>query len=438
MLNSVRRALLILVGLTLPIEGLGTFSAAGYPISLNKLAVGMLLAFAVVSLPMTTRAIPWNRKHPWVIAFLIFGVATAGFQSVLRGGLPYTQLVVLLFSFAAVVIFYFLIPYVVTSRRDLDLFLWSLALGAMCSVLAGFVFGPVNEEASGRFAGSTANPNTLALNLSTILPLAFALLFSPRSLFGKFVLLGAISLSVAGVVTSLSRSAIVSLAAMWGLWVVRFRRANALHLLVPTIAIAAGIFWFAPAALEERMSQVSTDSRDGSIQTRIAQYYWAMDAFIKHPIGGVGLQQFAPYMAKREKRIPANVVHNAYLGVAAEMGLLGLVPIVALSLLAWKDYSLVLRIARSLRELKDDQLEVLAQRASFAQIAYLGTLLAAQFHPTLRDKAFWLMLALSSTLVVLVRERARELSAEDSVADPMSGPFSIEHGSARPVGVSGH
>jgi len=438
MLDSVRRALLVLVGLTLPIEGLGTFSAAGYPISLNKLASGMLLAFAIVSMPIVGRGIPWNRKHPWVIAFVVFGVTAAGLQSALRGGLPYTQLAVLLFSFAAVVIFYFLIPYVITNRRDLDLFLWSLALGAVFSVASGFLLGPVHEEASGRFTGSTTNPNSLALNLTAILPLTFSLFFSPRRPLGKLILLGSIALSVVGVVISLSRSALVALAAMWGLWVVRFRRGHMLHLLVPTVAIAGGIFLFAPAALEERMSHLSDTTRDGSLQTRVAQYYWAVDAFIKHPIGGVGLQQFRPYMAEREKRMPANVVHNAYLGVAAEMGLLGLIPVVALSLLAWFDYSLVLRIARGLRTLKDGQLEALAQRASFAQIGYLGTLLAAQFHPTLRDKAFWLMLGLSSTLVMLAKQRARELSAGAPAEDP--AVFSVEaaHTSAVQIGAPGH
>ena len=72
---TIQRALLVLLGITLPIEGLGTFSIAGYPVGLNKAATGALLFFAFATWPMTRRPLRFERRgtlsvalRPWPAA----------------------------------------------------------------------------------------------------------------------------------------------------------------------------------------------------------------------------------------------------------------------------------------------------------------------------------------------------------------------------------
>jgi hypothetical protein len=421
--NALRRGLLVFVGFTLPIEGLGTFSLAGFAMTPNKVATALLLAFALVNWPLTGRAIPWDRKHPWVIAFFVFGVGLAAIQSVVKGGFPVSILIKLIVSFVAVGLFYFLIPYVVTSRRDLNVFLGSLAVGAIFAVGASFVFGEVRHEVSGRFTGSTTNPNILANNLVAILPMSFALFFSSKMGLRKLVLLGSVVISTGGIVATASRSAFLSLVGMWGFWALRFRRLDAIKYIVPTIFLAIGVSFTLPDRFQERVLGMANPDFVEHLdrESRWVRGYWGLRTFVEHPLAGVGLQQFPLHMA-REYQLSHGVIHNTYLNVAADMGILGLIPLMVLMTMAWRDFSRVVHTERRWRGLGDPDLTEIGQRAAFIQIAYLGTLIAALFHPTLRDKPVWLLLGLSSTVVALARARVTELQGAESAPSPEASP----------------
>ncbi len=409
MFDATRRILLLFVGFTIPMQSMGTFRVGGYPLGPNKIATGLLLILAVVAWGVTGRGVPWNRKHAWVIVFAV-SVVAAGLSALLTEGLPASRVAILWSSYAAVLIFSFLLPYAVRAPRDLSLLLGGLVLGAVTTIVGGL--GGAEDLAAGRFAGTEVNPNNLAAGLVVALPVMFAFLFSSPSMLRKVFFLLASVLALGGIVLSVSRAAMLSLVGMWGLWALYFRRLDTLRYFVPTVILAIGVLVLAPQSFYERMGTIAPQEaqQESSAQKRLLMDYWAARAMLENPILGVGLYKTGEFANRRDPRIGrGHAVHHAYLQVGAEFGLLGLVPMIMFTVLTWLDYSLVRRTARAPDLRRDPALRLFAWWATFLQIAFFGVVIFAQFHPTTRDKSFWLLIGLSSALVAMTRDRVREL-----------------------------
>ena len=436
MIVAARYLLLLAVGFTLPIEGLGTVSIAGYPVGLNKASTAALLLFAVLEWLATRRSLHWNRKHPWVLAFA-GGVLISGALAVLLRGQPPAGVAINLTSYFAVFLFCFLIPYVARDSRGVRVLLTGVAMGAVFSVLAGFLFDfapPAQEAASGRYTGSTANPNTLASNQVVALPLTGALLFAASSWLTKILLVGAIGIELGGLIASLSRAGVVAVVAMGGLCVIRFAKPTNVRYLFPMILVAAAALLAAPAQFYDRLETMSTEERqyDGSIQKRVIGWEWGMRAFGSNPLMGVGLNQVGTWAHPHEPvLLPGDAVHNTWISIAGEMGLLGLVPFLGITLLTWGDFSRVRRLARREPHRGDPEFRVLAERATFCQIALAGAVVFSQFGIGDRSKSFWLLVGLSTALVWMAQRRAQTLSeaapASSASPDPVAvaGPARI-------------
>ena len=97
---------------------------------------------------------------------------------------------------------------------------------------------------------------------------------------------------------------------------------------------------------------------------------------------------------------------HAFLQVAAEQGTFGLIPFLMLHWLCWRDLSAVWRVGRHNRK-KIPRLGAIATRAAMVQTGFVGLLVVAQFQPTLRHKALWLVFALSTILVRIVQAEMR-------------------------------
>ena len=185
------------------------------------------------------------------------------------------------------------------------------------------------------FAGNTvvatlpyANPSDFAFILATTVPLSFWLLgASPR---WRIPLLGVIGLISAATVLSLSRGTIVGLAAGMA-WMVFVDRRHVrlvlggglLALLVALLVIRSDPSRFETALLyKEKVA-------DYNVTTRYDAWSAAAELAVEKPLLGVGPGNFRFYYNELTDR-PAGthnlyVAHNAYLDVAAELGLVGMV-----------------------------------------------------------------------------------------------------------------
>lgn len=172
-----------------------------------------------------------------------------------------------------------------------------------------------------------ANPSDFAFILATTVPLAFWLLgASPR---WRLPLLGVVALIAAAIVLSLSRGTIVGLAA--GLaWMVLVDRRHVrlvlggglLALLVAVLVIRSDPSRFETALLYKQKVA------DYNVTTRYDAWTAAAELAVEKPLLGVGPGNFRFYYNERTDR-PAgthnlSVAHNAYLDVAAELGLVAM------------------------------------------------------------------------------------------------------------------
>lgn len=172
-----------------------------------------------------------------------------------------------------------------------------------------------------------ANPSDFAFILATTVPLTFWLLgASPR---WRLPLLGVIALIAAAIVLSLSRGTIVGLAA--GLaWMALVDRRHVrlvlggglLALLVAVLVIRSDPSRFETALLyKQKVAEYN-------VTTRYDAWTAAAELAVEKPLLGVGPGNFRFYYNERTDR-PAgthnlSVAHNAYLDVAAELGLVAM------------------------------------------------------------------------------------------------------------------
>jgi putative inorganic carbon (hco3(-)) transporter len=260
-----------------------------------------------------------------VIAVGLIILATAPFSVWMGGAVgTFTDL------YAKVILIFALMTNTLISPKRLERFTWLIVLA--CAYIASravldYARG-VNLIEYGRVQGALGgifrNPNDLALNMVSVLPLTVMLAFRTSNMFKRTFTLGCAVVMIATIVASQSRSGTVGLAVMMlcGALVVMRRRPGLVFsgalLLVLAMPLAPDSYW-------ERISSITDSSKDdtGSRQARniLLRESWA--TFVAHPLTGVGAGQFKNY--NPEERVEAwRESHNVLLQVAAELGILGL------------------------------------------------------------------------------------------------------------------
>jgi putative inorganic carbon (hco3(-)) transporter len=182
----------------------------------------------------------------------------------------------------------------------------------------------------GAVGGIMGNPNDLALNMVVFLPFALAAAFKPGPAPRRVVAALCTGVMMTTIVLTKSRGGFVGLAAMLVMLVVSSVRVRPAVGVAAVVAVLAAVP-LAPASFWERMVSIFDQERDttGSRQARIDLMKEGVRVFAAHPVLGIGLGQFINYDPTTRKEA-WNVTHNAPLQVAAELGVVGLVPFIYL------------------------------------------------------------------------------------------------------------
>jgi O-antigen ligase len=415
------------------------FTIAGIPITPVKIVTALLLMLAAIQWAFEGRWIRSDRKNPWVLLFF-FSYGVALLMTIAKGVSP-RGLAWFMTTGLALFIYYFLIPYFIDRRRDLDVLLVSLGTGCLVAVVTGLMgIGDVEETDAGtRIGGLGGEVNLAGFNLSGVLPMMVLFLFVARSRIRRLTAAGVALLAVIGIIMSLSRSAIVATAAMVGLWSVRFRRIDTLIYVIPVFLLLGLVVLLAPERFRERIESFTTEegrAEDLSIQKRFLVNEYAVRAFASNPLVGVGMGAFGAWANAREPRIGYNFsIHNAYLQVAAGQGLLGLIPYMMILTLTWRDYTRTWKVAGRAPYRSDPEMVRLGLTAIFLQISFLGILVGHVFMPSVRWKMAWLLVAVSNVVIRLASQRITEMESEATEppsADPVLPPLDAT-GFAQPV-----
>jgi O-antigen ligase len=323
----------------------------------------------------------------------------------------------LLTWFPAVLVF-IVVGTTIVRPRDVRVIVAAFVVGAALSVTVGLVNGGLSPagrtantatETEGRLQGGGGDPNYLAAGLVPALVLAGALAGATRSPALRWGMALAAAVIAVGYGATQSRGALVGAGvAVVAAFVVFKRHRAAVALFLVCIASVAGV-WF--AANPSAWKRVTDFNGGGNGRSEIWRTAWLITQ--DHPVVGVGLNNFRVY-APRYVRRPGplkfvkliadqpRVVHNTYLQVLVETGVIGLALFLAVILGC---LATLWRAAKRFEQLGNDAMSTIA-RATL--VAALGALAASFFLTNATDLRIWLLFGLGPALLAIARREERE------------------------------
>ena len=150
--------------------------------------------------------------------------------------------------------------------------------------------------------------------------------------------------------------------------------------LLVVLAVVGGILFLASSQLQQDQTIQARLNNTQNIDARLATYRQALTIARMDPVFGVGVNRYTDVAETLPRASVAGVgsvpyPHNSYLGLLAEQGLVGLLPLLAVSLAAWG----VFRRLKTLARTREDVL--LAAMLGGIGIAYLAMSLSLTMLP---------------------------------------------------------
>jgi putative inorganic carbon (HCO3(-)) transporter len=193
------------------------------------------------------------------------------------------------------------------------------------------LYGYPGLEVVSRVGGFIGHPNSLALFFNLMLPLSLSLLFCPMSGCTRFFLAVAVFLQLAGLSVTFSRGgiigsglAVLSLAVFHGAR--RFGLIRAFCMTMAGVLLLTAILMVVPNPIEKSLTRTERTIHGRFLLTEVA-----FNMIRHHPLFGVGLNNYThasrQYDFTREQIVSAwnSPVHNLFLFISGEIGLVGLI-----------------------------------------------------------------------------------------------------------------
>ena len=277
------------------------------------------------------RQLPVFRVTPETMGLAVFGLVILGTApfSIWPGGAFDVS-----FEYLKIVIVFVLMMNTLTTPRRLEQLTWLILL--CCGYIAfravfDYARG-ANLVEDGRVAGAVGgifgNPNDLALNMVTFMPVALMVALTPRhAAIRRLTAAGIAALMLATVVFTKSRGGAVGLGVMLIAVLFLGRKVRPGFTIMAILAVLLATP-FMPASFWTRMATITDDQQDkvhftGSREARRVLLQEGIDAFMEMPLTGVGAGQFKNYNPP-ERKERWRETHNALIQVAAETGIFGL------------------------------------------------------------------------------------------------------------------
>ncbi len=297
----------------------------------------------------------------------------------------------------------FIVFAAVRQPRHARWLVWGYLAGAAAAAVVGLL-RPSSEDAE-RLGGGVGDPNFLAAMLVPALVLAGFALGWTHEPTKRWLLGGSIVLFTLALYLTQSRGGLVALVAALAAAAVLGGRVRRYVVLFAVVVTSVGLVYysaFASSAAVERLSN------PGGGTGRSDLWSVTTEVIADHPLVGVGAGNF-PVVAPRYATEPVNlpfvrlivdephVAHNAYLGVFADLGIVGLI---AFAVVVSSALVLAWRAAQAFERAGDLELELLSRAVL---IALIGMLTAFVFLSGQYEEQLWLLLGLGIALHALSR-----------------------------------
>jgi O-antigen ligase len=236
---------------------------------------------------------------------------------------------------AKIVLVYVLLENVVTNEKRLRTVMFTMVIGGMFPAL-----GTIDHYRSGIFVEHTraawrglfGNPNEDAYGLLILIPLAMALARTSRRLV-RMALWAAIATYVLAIFLTFSRGGLIALFIV--LAAIGWKERSAVIKTVMAVGLVGGLivmalFW------TRSSGDLSNINQDTTVRQRLATFEAGGLMFINNPLLGVGpgdsMVAYPLYVPKAAHCGCQDqlIIHNSFLQVLSETGLLGFVPFVTL------------------------------------------------------------------------------------------------------------
>jgi O-antigen ligase len=293
----------------------------------------------------------------------------------------------------------------------------AFVIGAVISVVIGLVDNGISSQgataidaagrADTRLSGGSADPNFLAAGIVPAVVLAAGLIASSRNLLLRVALVGALVVLVVGFSAAQSRGSLVAsgIAAIAGLLFSGRGRLSVAAFIAFVVGVAAVSFALNPTAWH-RITHINSEGAGRGDLWHVA---WQMSE--DHPAIGVGLNNFIDRSADYTRRPGElkfvdliaerpHVVHNAYLQMFAETGVVGL-SLFVLTLLGC--FRCAWRAAKRFEAVQDSAMGILSRATLIAAIAGWS---ASFFLSNVTDPRMWVLLALPVALLAIARRES--------------------------------
>jgi len=274
------------------------------------------------------------------------------------------------------------------------------------------------KELRPRLGGPLGSENRYAQILAVLLPLALIRASREPSIRNRLLAGGAGILILGGLLLTFSRGAAVALTLVL-VAMALFRAIRLRHLLAIVFAAAAIVVVAVPeyvirlASLQDvtALSSNQPSAADGALRGRQTENLAAFYTFVDQPIAGVGPGvYFREYSRENANELGIRYLdsqrraHSLYLELLADVGLLGFSLFLAL---LGTTLVCLHRAARYWRGRRLDY-ELLALSFFFSVLAYMAT---ALFLHLSYQRYFWILIALSSSVIWALRREARREEA---------------------------
>ena len=325
----------------------------------------------------------------------------------------------------------FLTLILLTTRERIHALVWVCVLslgiygvkGGIFTLLGGganHVWGP-----AGTFIGGN---NEVGLALVMTVPLMRYLQLQSGNRHVRLALVAAMFLTLAAILGTQSRGALLGLVVMAFYLAVKSR--NRFGLLLLLMAGGALAFWFMPESWHGRMETIQTYDQDASAVGRINAWWTAWYVALDHPFVGGGFQTFLRPTFIQYAPDPSNArdVHSIYFQALGQHGFVGLFLFLAILLTTLHSLNSVARFAS-----RDRRLDWMRDLAGMVFVAVIGYAVSGAFLGLAYFDYYYTLVALAIGLQQLVKRYTVE-----GIPDPEPPPQASAVGTAvRPGALPG-
>jgi probable O-glycosylation ligase (exosortase A-associated) len=347
------------------------------PFIFRRPAIGVM-AFTWLSL-MNPHRLTYGPAYSFPFAALVGGVAlVAMFTKSEPKKLPITPVTVVLLIFMAWMSFTTLFAYeplraggewnrvmktlffvlvsmaALNTEKDVKQFAWVVALSLGFYGLKGGLF-TVMTGGTSRVVGPSdtyiTDNNDLALALLATVPLIWYLALQAKQKWLRLGLGGLALLTVASVLGSYSRGALLGGGAM--LFMLWLKSGNKVRTGLMVLMVIPLVYSVMPEQWFGRMETINDFKADDSALGRINSWHFATNMAL-HNLTGGGYLTFTPKAFALYAPDPTNIhaPHSIYFQVLGEHGFIGLALFLSFLVLAWRAGSRVIRFCKDQAELK--------------------------------------------------------------------------------------